>query len=160
MEITSLSDTYKVRRLDAEDVELVYDLGVKNKTFYRYHPPFLTEESILEDMKALPPGKDCSDKFYMGFFEEDTLVAIMDLILDYPAKGTGYIGLFMMNLDYQNRGIGSKIIRECLAHLKIAGFKKVRLGVDEGNPQSNAFWKKNGFSAIGKNEYILMESDL
>lgn len=36
-------------------------------------------------------------------------------------------------------------------------FKKVRLGVDKGNPQSYSFWKKNGFYVISENEYIVME---
>jgi len=37
------------------------------------------------------------------------------------------------------------------------GFKKVRLGVDKGNPQSYAFWVKNQFSEINEDLYIFME---
>ncbi len=66
----------------------------------------------------------------------------MDLILDYPLEGICFIGLFMMNLNYQNKGVGSKIIKECMEHLQILGFNKIRLGVDKNNSQSNAFWKK------------------
>lgn len=69
----------------------------------------------------------------------------MDLILAYPADDVAFIGLLMMNLKYQNRGIGSKSIAESAASLKAMRFRKIRLGVDKGNPQSNAFWKKNGF---------------
>ena len=29
------------------------------------------------------------------------------------------------------------------------GYREVRLAVDEGNPQSSAFWRKNGFSETG-----------
>lgn len=65
----------------------------------------------------------------------------------------------MMNIDGQGRGTGSKIIQECIAHLKTTGCKKIRLGVDHGNPQSIAFWKKNGFQIVGEGEYILMESE-
>ena len=160
MNIKLLSDSFIVRRLNAEDVGVIYDLCCENKIFYEYHPPFVTKESILEDMAALPPGKNYNDKFFVGFFENDILVAIMDLILDYPAEGICFIGLFMMNLNYQNKGVGSKIIKECKKHLHISGFNKIRLGVDKNNPQSNAFWKKNGFEQIDENEYILMESAL
>ena len=33
---------------------------------------------------------------------------------------------------------------------KLSGFKKVRIGVDKENPQSNSFWKKNGFYIIAE----------
>lgn len=157
MKIECLSSVFAVRRLNTEDVELIYGLCCKNKIFYQYHPPFVTKESIKEDMRALPLGKEYQDKYYIGFFENETLVAIMDLILDYPAKNIAFVGLFMMNWEYQRRGIGSKIIAECAKYLWTLGFNKIRLGVDKGNPQSNAFWKKNGFTIASEDEYILME---
>ncbi|MBD5450407.1 MAG: GNAT family N-acetyltransferase, partial [Lachnospiraceae bacterium] len=155
MNIKLLSNTFDVRRLSIEDTDLIYNLSCKNKIFYQFHPPFVTRESIQEDIRALPAGKDYNDKYYIGFFEKETLVAIMDLILDYPTKDTAFIGLFMMDFEYQNKNIGSKIISECTKCLKILGFHKIRLGVDKENPQSNAFWKKNSFVVADESEYIL-----
>ena len=157
MNIKLLSNTFDVRRLSIEDTDLIYNLSCKNKIFYQFHPPFVTRESIQEDIRALPAGKDYNDKYYIGFFEKETLVAIMDLILDYPTKDTAFIGLFMMDFEYQNKNIGSKIISECAKYLKILGFHKIRLGVDKENPQSNAFWKKNSFVVADESEYILMK---
>ena len=157
MKIEFLSSAFAVRRLNTEDVELIYDLCCKNEIFYQYHPPFVTKESIKEDMRALPPDKEHKDKYYIGFFENETLVAIMDLILGYPAKNIAFVGLFMMNTEYQRKGVGSKIIAECAKYLRTLGFNKIRLGADKGNPQSNAFWKKNGFIIASESEYILME---
>ena len=102
------SGCYDVRKLDQRDIELIYGVSCKNKQFYSYHPPFVTRESIQEDMCALPPGKSGEDKYYIGFFDGDALVAVMDLILAYPAEDTAFIGLFMMNAEYQKRGIGSR----------------------------------------------------
>ena len=157
MNIKFLSNTFDVRRLNIEDTELIYNLSCKNKIFYQFHPPFVTRESIQEDIRALPPGKDYSDKYYVGFFKKETLIAIMDLILEYPTKDTAFIGLFMVDFECQNKNLGSKIISESAKYLKILGFHKIRLGVDKENPQSNAFWKKNGFVAVGENEHIIME---
>ena len=39
-------------------------------------------------------------------------------------------------------------------------YRKARIGVDKGNPQSNSFWKKNGFYIISEKEYIVMEMTL
>ena len=160
MKIDLLSDIFGVRRLDANDIDIIYDLCRSNRIFYQYHPPFVTAESIEDDMRALPPGKDYKDKYYIGFFENKALVAVMDLILDYPERNIAFIGFFMMDMKYQNKGLGSKIVTECFEYLKSLGFNKIRLGVDKGNPQSNAFWKKNGFIIIGEGEFTVMELDL
>ena len=160
MKIKDLSKTFYVRKLDKDDIEMIYDLSYKNHIYYQYHPPFVTRESILDDMKALPPGKSYDDKYYIGFFENDSLVAIMDLILDYPTKGIAFIGLFMTNIQYQHKGIGSNIISEITMSLKSVGYRKIRLGVDKGNPQSYSFWSKNNFNVVSEDKYILMELDI
>lgn len=157
MKIKALSNRYCVEKLDAKNVEQIYSLSCGNSLFYEYHPPFVTRESILEDMEALPPGKGYEDKFYLGFFDGENLVAVMDLIRDFPEKRIAFIGLFMMDQQYQGKGIGSEIIHDCISCFIEWGFDAVRLGVDIGNPQSLAFWKKNGFSAISEEKYILME---
>ncbi len=156
MEKNTLSKRYHVRKLDKNDVDMIYDMSCKNHIFYQYHPPFVTKESILDDMTALPPGKSEEDKLYVGYFEKELLIGIMDLILDYPKKEIAFIGLFMMNTLYQNCGVGSEIIGEVIIYLQSLGYKEIRLGVDKGNPQSYAFWTKNNFAAISEAEYILM----
>ena len=156
MNITALSEKYHVRRLDTGDLNDIYCLSCKNHIFYQYHPPFVTEESILEDMRALPLGKSMDDKYYVGFFEESKLVAIMDLILGYPEVNIAFIGLFMMNPQHQGKGIGSQIMDGVIGCLKENKYEEIRLGVDKGNPQSYAFWTKNGFAPVEEKTYILM----
>ena len=160
MDINLLSKSFEVRRLDKSDVDMIYNLSCKNEIFYQYHPPFVTKESIKEDFEALPPNKSYEDKYFLGFFDNYILVAIMDLILSYPTEKVAFIGLFMTNIEYQNKGLGSNIIGDVCSYLKKLGYKKVRLGVDKGNPQSYHFWIKNDFDVISENNYILMELEL
>ena len=160
MDIGLLSKKYEVRALSLNDVDIVYDMSCKNEIYYKYHPPFVTKESIAEDIKALPPDKSYDDKYYVGFFDGDSLVANMDLILGYPTDEIVFIGLFMTNIRYQNRGVGSDILRGVCNCLKLSGFKKVRIGVDKENPQSNSFWEKNGFYIIEEKDYNVMELTL
>ncbi len=160
MDIQLLSKKYKVRKLDATDVDIIYHLCCKNDLFYKYHPPFVTKESILQDMEMLPPNKSCKDKYYVGFFENNVLVSILDLILGYPTDNTAYIGLLMINASYQNQGVGSAIIKDICEYLKQLELEKVRIGVDKDNPQSNYFWAKNGFSIVGETDYYIMELTL
>ena len=63
--------------------------------YYEFCPPFVTRESVLDDMTALPPGKTFEDKFYVGFFRENRLAAVMDVVFNYPDSHTAYIGFFM-----------------------------------------------------------------
>ena len=122
IEIEDMSTEFEVRILEKSEVDMVYDLSINNSIYYQYHPPLMTRESILEDMDALPPGKTLNDKYYIGFFKRDKLIAVMDLVMNYPKKKTAFIGLFMMDVNYQNKGIGSKVIGEVLSYLKVIPF--------------------------------------
>lgn len=54
----------------------------------------------------------------------------------------------MRNRQLQGRQIGTHIIQALCRYWKEAGLKRVLLGIDKENPQSNAFWAKNGFAVI------------
>ena len=148
--LSKISEIATVRRLSSDDVEQIYALSLGNPLFYEYCPPAVTLESIRADMAALPPGKTMKDKYYMGFFVKDTLAAVLDLIVGYPADKTAWIGLFMMHPDFQGQGLGSRIIGALLEDLRHSGFDRVRLAYASGNPQSEAFWLKNGFEKTGQ----------
>ena len=61
-EIKKLSKQYNVRKLIEADVDEICALSVENSMFYCYCPPDVTRESILADMKALPPRTTYDDK--------------------------------------------------------------------------------------------------
>ena len=149
MEISRLSQRYRVRRLTAADVDAIYELSRENPLFYQYCPPFVTKESILNDMAALPPRMPRDRKYYLGYFQGEKLIAVLDLILGYPNAATAFIGLFMMAKSEQGQGAGSRIITDCAAFLREEHFHSIRLAYAKGNPQSRAFWKKNQFTETG-----------
>lgn len=150
MNICEISSKYTVRKLTATDIDAIYALSAGNPLFYEYCPPYATKESILCDMNALPPQCKEEDKYYIGFFRENNLIAVMDLISGYPKEDTAYIGLFMTDKKVQGRGVGTEIIKECSRYLKNQGFRSMQLAYAKENPQSEAFWKKNGFCKTGK----------
>lgn len=149
MEISLLSDRYRVRRMTENDIAEIYALCSKNTLYYQHCPPFVTEAAIAGDLKALPPGKGYTDKYYLGYYEGEKLIAVMDLILRYPDKDTAFIGFFMTDVSVQKAGVGSGIIDALCACLSGVGFSSVRLGWVRGNPQAEHFWKKNHFRETG-----------
>ena len=166
LDISALSDRFTVRRLTKCDVPAMLALTESNPVYYRYRSPAPSAEDMREGLTALPPGKTAADKYYVGFFNGETLAAVLDLVLDYPETGTAFIGLFMLDGAYQRKGVDSSLfsgIADALAH---RGYKKLRLAIDRGNPQSEAFWTKNGFIKTGEeypngfSAYLPMERPL
>lgn len=148
IEVSKLSSRYTVRVLTEADAGEVIALCLGNPQYYEYAEARPKLEQVVADMRVTPPGVDASRKYYVGFYEGDALVALMDLIDGYPADNVAYIGFFMMDAAYQGRGIGSAIVGEVAAYLKSIGKRSLRLGIDKENPQSNHFWKKNGFRVV------------
>ena len=148
IDITRLSSHYEIRTLTDSDVDIILDLCQHNTLFYKYTEARPTREQIRNDMRITPPGITLSDKYFIGFFEGQELVAVMDLIGGYPKPENAYIGFFMMNQEYQGKQIGSAIIRDTADYLRKIGKTAIRLAIDKGNPQSAHFWKKNGFKVI------------
>ena len=161
-----LSSCYMVKQILEEDIGYVYSLCKGNPTYYKYMKSEPTIENMKEDLTVLPPGKAIDDKYFVGFYKENLLIAIMDLIIEYPNDNTVFIGLFMLNKEYQGLGIGTKIINDALNLLKKEGYGYVRLGYIKGNLESENFWIKNKFIPTGikveKENYtvIVMQREL
>ena len=101
---------------------------VKNHLYYQYRPPYVTRKSIESDMMALPDNVDFRDKYYVGYFKNEKLIAVLDLIDGYPKKDIVFIGFFMMDISIQKSGIGSAIVNELIKYLTTLKYKEVRLG--------------------------------
>ena len=150
LDISSLNSHYQVRVITASDVDDVLNLYRLNPQFYQYSEAEPTREQVLHDMTITPPGIEVKNKYFFGYFENRTLVAVMDLIDGYPKPEIAFIGLFMLNPDYQGRQIGTSIIEETADFFRTIGKTTIRLAIDKGNPQSTHFWKKNGFEVVSE----------
>ncbi|MGV3078970.1 GNAT family N-acetyltransferase [Streptococcus sp. 32226D021BW] len=149
MKISRFSTQYQVQKLTEVDLEQVLALYQTNPLYFEHFPPLPSLESLANDLVDCPPGKSLSDKYFLGFWEHNRLVAILDLIDGYPTAEIAYIGLFMIDANLSGQGLGSRIMAELLPQLATR-FKKVRLGYVESNPQSSYFWSKVGFCPTGE----------
>jgi len=149
MKIEEFSKKYLVRILNEKDVPIIYNLCCGNPIYYEFCPPFVTQTSILEDMVVLPPGKDKKDKYYVGFFDSDKLIAVMDFIDGYPEKNIAFIGFFMADTSIQGKGISTEIISDLCKYWGELHYESVRLAYVKGNEQSKGFWHKNNFVENG-----------
>ena len=148
IDIKKFSNRYDVRKLQHDEVALIYSFCKSNTQYYEYCGKEPSIELIERDLEITPPGLPIEQKYYIGFFDGDKLVAVMDLEDGYPEDHYAYIGFFMMEHELQGKGIGTQIISEVFEYLRELGFQKCMLGIDKDNPQSNHFWRKNGFEII------------
>lgn len=119
------SKKYYVRKLQKNDIDQIYDLCSKNYLYYQYRPPYVTRKSIESDMVALPDNVDFKDKYYVGYFKNEKLIAVLDLIDGYPKKDIVFIGFFMMVISIQKNGVGSAIVNELIDYLTTLKYKEV-----------------------------------
>ena len=145
----ALAPGYDIKPLTEEDIPAMLALCEGNPLFYQYCPPPPTAEGIRQDLTALPPGRTLADKHFLGFWQDGRLAAVLDLIEGYPAADTAWIGFFMTARETQGAGIGSAIVGQILLCLKNLGYARAGLAYAKGNPQSRAFWQKNGFFDTG-----------
>lgn len=149
------SKKYYVRKLQKNDIDQIYGLCSKNHLYYQYCPPYVTRKSIESDMMTLPDNIDIKDKYYVGYFKNEKLIAVLDLIDGYPKKDIVFIGFLMIDISVQKNGVVSAIVNELIDYLTTLKYKEVRLGWINGNLQAEHFWIKNGFCPIKEGRVVL-----
>lgn len=150
MRIEEMSSTYEVRRLTMADIPAIHQLCKSNPEYYRHMKMQPTQEKLAEVLTVLPPGRTIDEKYFVGFYEQQTLVALMDLVIHHPTPEVAFIGWFMVDMAYQNRGVGRHLVAELAEFLGQNGFRYIRLGYVKGNKESEGFWMRNGFVPTGK----------
>lgn len=160
MDINQIFSKYTCRLLNENDFEIIYDLCKENKLYYHHCPPMINYDLIKEDMYGLPKGFNAENKYYAGIFDKDKLIGIIDILDGYPSKEVIYIGLFMLDINYQCKGLGTSLINECIHYFKNNNYTEIQLGYVKTNPQASHFWSKLGFTQcrdeVDFGEYIVI----
>lgn len=148
--IEQLSQQCEVKQLHLDDIDAILHIAEGNPYYYQAMHSFVSKKSIQQDLEALPPNKGYEDKAYVGFYLDQKLVAVMDLISHYPVQNTAHIGFFMIDKNFQGKKLGTSIIQEILTCLKTYQFQRVRLGYVQTNVPAKKFWTSLGFQATGE----------
>lgn len=137
---------YIVRPLSEEDIPVILELYRSNMDYYaatQNNP--VSKEDCVHDMTECPPGISERQKYYLGFYQNGELAAVMDFVEGYPNAETVYIGLFMVDGAFHGKGVGTAILVPFLRAMKEMGFGKAALACFESNSAGKKFWTKLGF---------------
>ena len=103
IDIKKISKRYSVRKLNLNDVQMIYTFCKKNTQYYKYCGKELSIELIEKDLEITPPGISLEQKYYVGFWDNDKIVAVMDLVNGYPTYDYVYIGFCVEVIEVTRR---------------------------------------------------------
>lgn len=152
LNVEAFSTEYAVRTIREEDTADVYKFCKSNILFYESLRNSHASENLTEFMTKLPENKKEKGRHCVGFYAENKLIAVMELILGYPGSNDALIGWFMVDGSLQCQGIGSRIFADVRAALKGYGFEHISLKCVQENAQAMTFWQEQGFVVKGKLE--------
>ena len=110
--------------------------------------------------QGLPPIKD---EVCVKWVREMLATGVHIVAIDRPAGLVGHTGLFPVNRqkcemlvvvcpDYQNLGIGTELVRSCVALAGELGFERIWLPVDATNVRARHIYRKCGFEYVSNQQ--------
>lgn len=139
-----------VKLLDINDTDDIHSL------FSNCNDYFVIEQGVpatAEDAKnlleALPPKRTYDDKYVIGFYKEKTeLVALVDIVRDFPEDGTWMLGLLLIDPSQRRTGLGNDIHEALTELVRGEDGVKIRVGVIENNHVGMKFWKAQSYTLV------------
>lgn len=139
-------DNYSARLLEKQDIKIVQKFFENNEDFFIMGNGSSPKKNEAEELlNLLPEGKDSNDKFWIGLFDLNNLIAFVDIIQNYKNENEWSIEVFMVDKNYRNKSIATKLFNQLenlLISLKVNSLLTV---VQEQNNCSLCFWGKVGF---------------
>ena len=102
---------------------------------------------LKDNVKRLFFGFSKENKYFVGYFYENQLIAILDYLIGYPNSNTIFIGLFMVDASFQRKGMGRFIIKEFIQYYSSYS---IQLAWLTNNIPAEKFWANLGLSLLNK----------
>lgn len=127
----------QIRNYQDQDFPRLVELFKATKNYYE---PLDTRENLKRKIVRDPNS-------IIVLEDNNKLVSTVFICYD---PWCSFIYHLSVHPDYQKKGFGSKLMDEAEKRLKEAGIKRPTLFVTENNQQVIAFYKKRGWSVMGK----------
>ncbi len=133
-----------------ENVTKYENIFYSNKEYYMITDGHIaSQQDVIEVIEYRDdfPADMC---FCIGISKDDEPNAFLSFFEGYPQKNTLYIGLFLVDSNFQRISLGSKIIQTLIDTAFRSKYNSIKLSVQDNNHSGYSFWKKLGFKIIGK----------
>lgn len=126
----------------------------------KYEPVFYSNREYYDLTDGRPATrKDIEDTVSMfasenvhniGVSENGKPAAFLNILEGYPAPGTLYVGLLLINREFQRHLIGTTIMKALVSVAVDLHFQNLRLSVQSNNISGLTFWEKLGFYEVSR----------
>ena len=96
-----------------------------------------------------PPDAPDAEKRVVGVFDGPELVGVIEFLVGYPAEGTWYVGLYLLDPDRRRAGLGGRLYAAFERWAVGQGARTIRLAVQDQNAAALRFWSRQGFNSMG-----------
>lgn len=156
--ISIFSAPYSVRELTEKDLPQMLALEKSQADYLKLQGKSdLTIDEIKSDLTSVPLSVNQNQKWTLGFFKDEKLVAIIDFLTDYPQVQTVWIGLFIVSKADEGKGIAAHLSKALFKSLKSEQFTNVQTLKYEQETTNQILLEKLGF--IDQQPLVLKSSD-
>lgn len=101
-----------------------------------------------ETLTALPEGFNGKLKHVLVLTLHGEDIGVVDLLENFPEKGTAFLGLLLLKESHQGKGLGRLCFLEVQKYIMSLDCQRIRIAVVDSNPVE-PFWEKMGFQRTG-----------
>ncbi|MEE0777017.1 MAG: GNAT family N-acetyltransferase [Bacillota bacterium] len=146
---------YRLVEITDREHDGIWELYTSVGSYFRSFQPFpVSLEEALADIATLPEGADPEKKHSLAAYDGAAIVAVLDFIEDFPVMDMIWLGLLLVHRDFQNRGIGSMLLRSLESVALEQGCLRMIVAVGESDLSSRLFWQSKGFDVAGITTYL------
>lgn len=140
---------FEVRQLSHQDEDQIYALQQKQRAFFNLildHK--LTKREAVADLDEVASEAAAAQKYYLGLFQANQLVATLDLTIDYPLPQLVWLGQYFVDDDVITNDQRAEILTTTLDTLKSLDAVQVQLLVLKADQASQDFYAAQKFEQV------------
>ena len=149
MRLTSLGPQgkYNTRLLKPPDIPDVQSLFMRTADYFEMATGVSpADDEAKRAFVAGPPTKSLDDKRIIGVFDSaDTLVGMLDSLVDFPADGEWTMGLLLIDPDHRGVGLGKVFLAEYESWAAQCGARKFHTAVVSHHNPGIRFLERSGY---------------
>jgi len=92
-----------------------------------------------------PLGIDPNTSLHLGYFADDTLIAMATTAFGFPNPDDAYIGLLLIDPEHRGKRLGQQMVNHIVTAARARHATRILIAVLEDNPKGHRFWAKMGF---------------
>lgn len=86
-------------------------------------------------------------------WDQDRLAALVAAYCNDPARRMAFVTSVSVLPSRQGRGLASRLLRECIDHVRLGGFERIELEVDSRNTIAARLYHRHGFEPVGAHDH-------